>query len=102
MKPITNMLWLCLASFSLSAQVQLDVIGESLFSDVNKIAIFRSSGNNAFLTFENNNGASSASFGHFDTGGSRYFFWDTPLGECCEMVLRGDGRVGINTMGSNR
>lgn len=77
---------------------KLDVHGEVIFRDENKIGIFHSSGANAFFSFENNGGTAGADVGYFNNTTDQYFFINTPGGNFGEFTILNNGHVGIGTL----
>ena len=82
----------------LDAQTNLEVEGEAILKDVNKIATFQSSGSNSFINLETNNGLTGTSIGYFDDNVNKYLFVDTPEGSFGEFAIRADGKTGIGTI----
>ena len=89
------------SSVGLYAQ-QLEVDGKLMVKDINTISTFQSTGKNSFIKLAtNDNPLQSTSVGYFDDspdnadGLQPYFFIDTPEGGFGELIIRGDGNVGI-------
>lgn len=71
----------------------LDVYGKSILQDENRIITLRSSGNNAFLAFENQGGQGGANIGYFNDNNSAYYFADMPGGLFGEMIIQNNGDI---------
>lgn len=70
-----------------------DVNGKSILQDENRIVTLRSSGNNAFLAFENQGGQAGANIGYFNDNNSAYYFADMPGGLFGEMIIQKNGDI---------
>ena len=78
----------------------LDVNGEAIFRDENKLTTFLSTGANAYLSFENNGGTAGADLGYFNDTNDQYFFINTPGGAFGELVINGPN-VGLGVLDPN-
>lgn len=72
--------------------------GELILEEENRLGILRSTGPNAFLSFQNNGNTAGADFGYFNDETDRYFFINTPGGSFGELTIRNNGAVGIGTL----
>ena len=75
----------------------LDVNGEMIVKDNNRIAVFQSSGVNSFISLENSNGTVGTSLGYFGSNVNEYFYIDLPTGGFGEMVILDNGNTGVGT-----
>ncbi len=76
----------------------LDIHGELIVREHSKIAVFESSGNNAFVEIVPNSAMSGTSVGYFDDIDDKYFFVNTPEGGFGEFIIRADGKTGIGVL----
>lgn len=71
----------------------LDVHGEAIFREQNRVATFQSTSDNAFFAFENNGNTAGANVGYFNNNSEAFYYIDIPGGVFGEMIVEDDGDI---------
>ena len=73
----------------------LDVRGEAIFKETNKIATFQSSGSNSFIQLQSNENGDASDLGNFDDGNNKYFFINVPSATFGDLIIGYNGNISM-------